>query len=107
MENKKPLSPGAFRGKRGNLFAFLLHNKRREDTFMTEIKSLDQWRSLAALLQQHGFRLWQMQFDASRQGGFHAWFAKSGQPDMEIVTRYEVVQAEIEKFGTNKNPGKC
>lgn len=65
---------------------------------MMEIKSLDQWRSLAALLHKHGYRLWQMQYSFQDPEGFHAWFSKSGRPDVEIVTRDPDVQRAIVRF---------
>jgi hypothetical protein len=60
-----------------------------------EIKTMEQWGTLAGLLREHGYRLWQWQYDAAASEGFQACFIKSGRPDVRILTRDAKVQAAI------------
>jgi len=49
-------------------------------------------------LRAHGWTVWQMQYQAADPEGFHAWFQKSGEEDIEIVTFNEDVQKAIVGF---------
>lgn len=62
---------------------------------MQEIKTQEQWDTLAGLLRGHGYRLWQWQYNAAAPEGFQACFIKSGRPDVVILTRNAGVQAAI------------
>jgi hypothetical protein len=45
-----------------------------------------------------------MQYRWSESEGFHAWFMKAGESDIEIVTFSENVQMAIVEFNGKNNP---
>jgi len=47
---------------------------------------------------KHGWQLWQMQYSFDHPEGFHAWFYKSREPDIEVITHNEDVQKAIISF---------
>jgi len=49
-----------------------------------------------------GWKVWQMQYRWSEPEGFHAWFMKAGQEDIEVVTFSEEVQKAIIDFNAKK-----
>jgi hypothetical protein len=49
-----------------------------------------------------GYLLYSMQYAWNNPEGFHAWYLKSGEPDIEIVTYCEEVQKAIIENGTKK-----
>ena len=48
------------------------------------------------------WQLWQMQYRYDDPEGFHAWFMKAGELDIEIVTHNEDVQEAIVNFNAKK-----
>jgi len=52
---------------------------------------LDKFRS-------NGWKVWQMQFRWSEPEGFHAWFMKAGEQDIEIVTYNKEVEKAIVRY---------
>jgi hypothetical protein len=53
---------------------------------------LDKFRS-------NGWKVWQMQFRWNdEKEGFHAWFMKAGEQDIEIVTYNEEVEKAIVRY---------
>ena len=44
------------------------------------------------------WRVWQMQYRWSDPEGFHAWFIKGGEKDIEVITYSEEVQKAIVSF---------
>jgi hypothetical protein len=54
-------------------------------------------------LRDNSWSLWQMQYTWNDPEGFHAWFMKKGEKDIELVTYSEEIQDKIVKF--NEGPG--
>ena len=69
---------------------------------MTEVESLEQWHPLDEMLHNHGYRLWQWQYNTKHPEGFHAWFWVTDRPDVEIVTHNDDVCWEIIQFNRKK-----
>ena len=65
------------------------------ETMSRCVKYLDKLRA-------EGWDVWQMQYRWNLPEGFHAWFWKTGQEDIEIVTHNEEVQAAIVTFDSKK-----
>lgn len=59
---------------------------------MTEIKTLEQWETIAYKLAEGGYTIWQTQYDYYDPKGFHTWFWASGRPELEVVTHDLKVQ---------------
>ena len=55
-------------------------------------------------LRANGWTVWQMQYRWNEPEGFHAWFMKAGESDIEIVTFSENVQMAIVEFNGKNNP---
>lgn len=68
---------------------------------MKRIDSIEKWNILSAAMKEKGYRLWQMQYGWDMPEGFHAWFAKDGKNDVEVVTFDESVQKAIIDFNSS------
>jgi hypothetical protein len=62
---------------------------------MKQINSMDEWRALAAELQEDGYSLSSWQYAWNEPPGFHAWFWASGHGETEVMTRDEKVHEAI------------
>ena len=66
------------------------------------IDTLEKWNTLSSAMHERSYHLWQMQYGYDTQEGFHAWFNKSGRPDVEVVTFNKKVQDAIIKYASDK-----
>ena len=66
------------------------------------IKTLETCNKHLDKLRANGWKLWQMQYGYGLPEGFHAWFWKSGEKDIEIVTHSADVQRAIVEYKSNK-----
>jgi hypothetical protein len=62
------------------------------------IKSISEWQSLAKDLAEHGYTLWQWQFDVDSHGGFRARFYCPGKQDIDVMTFDKAVKTAILKY---------
>jgi hypothetical protein len=67
-----------------------------------KIESMEKCQRFLDKLRSNGWDVWQMQYQWYHSEGFHAWFWKSGQEDIELVTHKEDVQAAIVAFNSKK-----
>jgi hypothetical protein len=65
---------------------------------MKIIESIDQWNKFELKLKEHGYERWQMQFDINHPEGFHAWFWKADNKDIEVITHNEEVYKAIVQY---------
>jgi hypothetical protein len=65
---------------------------------LKKIESIEQWNTLSERLKNNGWFLWQTQYGIDYPEGFHAWFAKAGKKDYEIVTYNNEVYKAIIKY---------
>jgi hypothetical protein len=49
-------------------------------------------------LRANGWKLWQTQYQWDKPEGYHSWFWKTGEKDIELVTYNEEVQNAIVTF---------
>lgn len=63
-----------------------------------KVESIDKCNRFLSKFRASGWNLWQMQFRWNDLEGFHAWFMKAGEEDIELVTRNEEVQKAIVKY---------
>lgn len=59
---------------------------------LTNYKKWEQW------FHKNGYQPWQYQYRWDAPEGYHVWFAKAGQEDVEIVTYSRAVHEAIMKF---------
>jgi len=62
------------------------------------INTMDKCNQFLDKLKLNGWKCWQMQYRWNDENGFHAWFWKTGEKDIEIVTHNKDVQRAIVKF---------
>lgn len=66
------------------------------------IESMDKCNRFLAKFRANGWSLWQTQYIWSEPEGYHAWFMKAGEDDIELVTHNEAVQDAIVAFNGEK-----
>jgi len=66
------------------------------------VNNMDKCNSFLAKFRANGWKCWQMQYRWNDENGFHAWFHKAGEQDIEVVTFNEDVQRAIVKFEPQK-----
>jgi len=62
------------------------------------VNTMDKCNRFLSKFRAHGWTVWQMQHRWSGKEGFHAWFHKAGEQDIEVVTFNEDVQKAIVRF---------
>lgn len=62
---------------------------------MYKVDTMEKCNRFLDKLRADGWELWQMQYGYDNPEGFHAWFWKTGQEDVEIVTHSLDVQNSI------------
>ena len=67
------------------------------------IETMNECNKFLTERRENGWRVWQMQYQWNNPEGFHAWFMKHGEPDIEVVTHNEQVQEAIVNFNANHN----
>jgi hypothetical protein len=69
---------------------------------MYRIETMEKCNRFLEKLRLNGWDVWQMQYRWNSDEGFHAWFWKTGEDDIEIVTHNEEVQKTIVGFNGQK-----
>jgi hypothetical protein len=64
----------------------------------SRIETIEKCNEFLARCRANGWQLWQMQYRWNEPEGFHAWFMKPGEPDIEIITYNRKVQEAIVGF---------
>ena len=67
------------------------------------INTIDKCDRFLDKFHANDWSLWQMQYRWSDPEGFHAWFMKSGEKDIELITFNEEIQDRIVRY--NEAPG--
>jgi hypothetical protein len=60
-----------------------------------KIETMEKCDKFLAECRQRGWKVWQMQYRWSAPEGFHAWFHKAWEPDIEVITHNGQVQDAI------------
>jgi hypothetical protein len=60
------------------------------------VEDMDKWLILKAALIEHGYKLWQTQYDADSPEGYHARFS-IGDKDVEVITHIREIEIDISK----------
>jgi hypothetical protein len=63
-----------------------------------KIEAIEKCNKFLEECRQRGWKVWQMQYRWNRPEGFHAWFHKADEPDIEVITHNEAVQDAIVNF---------
>ena len=63
-----------------------------------KISTLANYRKWEQWFRDNDYAPWQYQYGWDSPEGLHAWFAKAGEKDIEIVTHDEEVREAIMKF---------
>lgn len=64
------------------------------------IETIEKCNRFLDNLRANGWGLWQMQYSWDLPEGFHAWFGKVGEEEIEIVTHNEEVEKAIVMFNS-------
>lgn len=65
------------------------------------VETIEKCTRFLAACREHGYYVWQMQYQWNMPEGFHAWFHRSGDPrDIEIVTNNRQVQKMLVDYNS-------
>jgi hypothetical protein len=63
-----------------------------------KVETIEKWNKFADRFREKGYHPWQFQYGHWCPEGLHAWFRKTGEEDIEVVTKSKEVHEAIMKF---------